>query len=188
MANADIKFDDDLMGYPKRATDTSLPAGKDRNGLYIFSPELLTTIIERIAQGGTLLRICEEDGMPNRQTFHEWLKKVDGARERYDAAVAHRTERYVEEITGISDDGYNDTYIDEKTGERKVIPDVVARSKLRVDSRKWIASKLIPHKYGEKVTTEVTGANGNPLIPENNDLDTARRVAFLLAQGVKSNE
>ncbi|MBP9870404.1 MAG: hypothetical protein KBC53_02765, partial [Nitrosomonas sp.] len=42
----------------------------------------------------------------------------------------------------------NDTYIDED-GHVIVNGDVVARSRLRVDSRKWLASKLIPRTYGD---------------------------------------
>ncbi|HEY5808152.1 MAG TPA: hypothetical protein VIT67_09310, partial [Povalibacter sp.] len=38
--------------------------------------------------------------------------------------------------------------------------DVIARSRLRVDARKWYAGKLHPKKYGDKVQTELTGAGG----------------------------
>jgi hypothetical protein len=120
--------------------------------------------------------------MPNRQTFHEWLAKVDGAKVRYNEAVQMRTERYVEEITEISDDGRND-YQQGKDGP-VLNAEHISRSKLRVDSRKWIASKLVPHIYGDKTT--LVGANDTPLIPENNDVETARRVAFLLSQGLEA--
>ena len=33
----------------------------------------------------------------------------------------------------------------------------VQRSKLRVDTRKWLMSKLAPKKYGEKVDLEHSG-------------------------------
>lgn len=172
------KQDLDLIG--------DIPTATDLPGLVkprLFTPELLEDIIERIAKGGTLLRICEEPGMPNRNTFHEWLAKVEGAKERYEIAVQRRTERYVEEMTQISDDGLNDTYTDDQ-GNTRTMTDVIARSKLRVDTRKWIASKLLPKTYGDKVTTEVTGADGKALIPELSETDIARRVAFLLQKGL----
>jgi len=39
----------------------------------------------------------------------------------------------------------------------------VQHAKLRVDTRKWAASKLKPKRYGDKVTTEHTGPNGGPV-------------------------
>jgi len=35
--------------------------------------------------------------------------------------------------------------------------------RLRVDSRKWLASKLAPKKYGEKVSAELSGPDGGPI-------------------------
>jgi hypothetical protein len=40
----------------------------------------------------------------------------------------------------------------------------VQRSRLRVDTRKWFASKVAPKIYGDKIETAVTGANGGPLV------------------------
>jgi hypothetical protein len=38
-----------------------------------------------------------------------------------------------------------------------------ARDRLRVDSRKWVASKLLPKKYGDKLQQEVSGPDGGAL-------------------------
>ena len=60
--------------------------------------------------------------------------------------------------------------------------------RLRVDTRKWILSKLVPKKYGTKVTAEITGADGGPVQTEEmSSLEIARRVAFLLASAGKEN-
>jgi hypothetical protein len=172
MAKPQIKFDDDLLGGETN------PYGP------IFSEALLTAILDRVANGETLLRICEEDGMPNRNNFYEWLTKVEGAQARYDAAVIMRTTRAVEELTEIADDGRND-YHQGKDG-MVLNAEHVSRSKLRVETRKWLASKILPNTYGDKTT--LVGANNTPLIPANNDTETARRVAFLLAQGLEASD
>jgi hypothetical protein len=39
----------------------------------------------------------------------------------------------------------------------------VARNRLRVDARKWVAAKLLPKKYGDKVQQEVSGPDGGPI-------------------------
>ena len=62
------------------------------------------------------------------------------------------------------------------------------RDRLRVDTRKWILSKLVPKKYGTKVTAEITGADGGPVQTEEmSTMEIARRVAFLLAKAGKEN-
>jgi hypothetical protein len=40
----------------------------------------------------------------------------------------------------------------------------VAKARLQIDARKWVASKLMPRKYGDRVSAELTGANGGPII------------------------
>lgn len=42
--------------------------------------------------------------------------------------------------------------------------DTVERSRLSVDSMKWLLSKLAPKKYGDRVQQEITGAEGGPLV------------------------
>lgn len=67
-----------------------------------------------------------------------------------------------EEILQIADDGSNDTYTDDE-GRTHVDYDHISRSKLRVDARKWLASKMAPKKYGDRITNEHTGANGGAI-------------------------
>ena len=49
-----------------------------------------------------------------------------------------------------------------------------------LSSKRWRAAKLAPKKYGDKITTELTGADGGPV--EINDTDRATKVAALIAQ------
>lgn len=64
-----------------------------------------------------------------------------------------------EDTVNIADDGRSDTYID-ADGVKRTDQDVIARSRLRVDARKWYASKLAPKKYGDKITQEISGPDG----------------------------
>ena len=81
-------------------------------------------------------------------------------------------------------DGTND-YMTTAKGDTVLNAEHVSRSKLRVATRQWLASKLNPETYGEKTKTEHTGPNGAPLIPAQSEVDIARRVALILAQGMK---
>ena len=104
---------------------------------------------------------------------------------RYARAMELRCERMAEEILEIADDSSNDWM--EREG--LIVPDHenVQRSRLRVDSRKWVLSKLMPRKYGDRVTQEITGDANAPLItrielvsvypPSRPELDHENRVS-----------
>jgi hypothetical protein len=55
----------------------------------------------------------------------------------------------------------------------------VQAAKLQVDTRRWLASKLLPERFGERAALELTGAGGKDLIPEN-QTDPARLAAAIL--------
>ena len=56
---------------------------------------------------------------------------------------------------------------------------------MRIDSRKWLLSKLKPGRYGDRISTELSGPGGGPIAIEDiNKLDLARRVASLLRPGI----
>jgi hypothetical protein len=58
----------------------------------------------------------------------------------------------------IADDGRNDTYEDEN-GHQHVNTDHIQRSRLRIDARKWLASKMAPKKYGDRVEQAHSGGD-----------------------------
>jgi hypothetical protein len=39
----------------------------------------------------------------------------------------------------------------------------IQRSRVRIDTRKWLLSKMLPKVYGDKSEVAVTGANGGPV-------------------------
>lgn len=128
-----------------------------------FTQEMADLICERIGSGESLRAICRDAEMPAQSTVFKWLVDFKSFSEQYARAREAQTEALAEEILEIADDGRNDTYTDEDGNER-TNHDVVARSRLRVDSRKWLMSKLAPKKYGEKITQEHTGPDGGPVV------------------------
>jgi hypothetical protein len=103
-------------------------------------------------------------------TFYNWLEANSENRERYARARESQADLLVEEMISLSDDKSGDllhTDIGEQGNNANV-----TRSRLQVDTRKWIAAKLRPKKYGDKVEVENSGevkvitANfGSPIIP-----------------------
>lgn len=127
-----------------------------------YSDTLIHRICTRIAAGESLVKICREPRMPARSTVMDWLLQHEDFADKYARAKELCAELYADEIIEIADDGRNDTYKDDR-GNIRTDHDVVQRSKLRVDARKWSAARLAPKKYGDKIQQELTGANGTPL-------------------------
>jgi hypothetical protein len=143
----------------KKSGDASQGSAKKKIGRpSIYTPELAAKVCEYIADGKSMRTIASIDGMPSTFTLLSWL---DGSKPEFSIQYAHARElqadKLAEEILDISDNGQSDKYIDED-GREKVDNEVVQRSKLRVDARKWLASKMAPKKYGEKIA--IGGADG----------------------------
>ncbi len=102
--------------------------------------------------------------MPDKSQVFRWLAIHQSFRDNYAIACEARMSAMAEEILEISDDGSNDSYLDED-GKARTDWDVIGRSRLRVDTRKWLMARMAPKKYGDKILQEVTGADGAPLVP-----------------------
>lgn len=131
----------------------------------IYSETLSEEICARLAVGESLRSICLCENMPGLRTVMRWLDRDEGFRQQYARAREVQAEYLVDEIIEISDDGTND-YVARRDAENAIVGwrengEVVNRSRLRVDARKWAASKLAPKKYGDKSQVEHTGAVGS---------------------------
>lgn len=122
----------------------------------IFTKTLGTYICKRIAEGNSLRSIVKEEGMPSASSICRWL--LDDTKkefwEQYEKARNIQAELMFEELLDIADDGSND-FMERmsKEGEGYVTanPEAIGRSRLRVDTRKWYLSKVLPKKFGEKL-------------------------------------
>ena len=127
-----------------------------------YSDEIGEAICELIAMGYTIKQICL---MPHinvsDRSVYRWLVKQDTFRQMYVRAREHQAERFAEEIIEIADDGSNDWMERELANgngtELVINHDHIARSRLRVDTRKWLMSKQASHKYGDNKNVNVTG-------------------------------
>lgn len=121
-----------------------------------FSQEIFDEICVRIAEGESLRKICKDDKMPSLVAVWKWLNNSEELVKQYTRAREEQAETFVDEILDIADDNKDDTSIDEN-GKLIINQEVIARSRLRVDSRKWIASKLKPKRFGDytKIQAEV---------------------------------
>ncbi len=120
-----------------------------------YTVELAQEICSRIASTskGTK-KLCEENQhWPCQDTFFTWLKTYPEFSEQYAKAKKCQIEFFVDEILEISDDASQDRLIDAQ-GKIVFNPQSVNRARLKIDTRKWLACKLVPRVYGHKPPEE----------------------------------
>lgn len=131
----------------------------------VYTEAIAAEICARLSAGETLRQICRSEHMPDERTVRGWvLDDREGFSPRYARAREMQFEAWADEITEISDDGTNDWMEREsKDGSSQTVlnGEHVQRSRLRVDSRKWLLSKLKPERYGDKL--QHSGPGGGPV-------------------------
>jgi hypothetical protein len=99
--------------------------------------------------GESLANICRDESMPGEATVYQWLASDHQEFvEQYARARETQAERYAEEIIALADDKDQDV-------ETKGLS--IERNKVQIDARKWVASKLLPKKYGTHKSVEFKG-------------------------------
>ena len=103
----------------------------------IYKDELADDICFRIASGRSLNDVCGDVDMPNKATVYRWIDSNELFCDKYREATSHRADFHFDEMLDISDKTMTDA-VD------------VAAAKLKIDTRKWILSRMNPTKYGDK--------------------------------------
>lgn len=118
--------------------------------------EIFNYVCKEIESGKALRNVLKEEQMPSTSTFFQWLELYPDKAKQYARATEVRSEVIFDDILSIADQNAGDTYINE-FGVEVINSDVIQRSRLRIDARKWVLSKLNPKKFGDKVQTEHSG-------------------------------
>jgi hypothetical protein len=128
--------------------------------------DIADEIVRWIGEGKTLREFCRQAGKPSFVTVYAWQKKDAKFAERIACARESGEEQIAQECLEIADDARNDweTRTNKDGSEYQAInPEVVQRSRLRVDTRLKLLAKWNPRKYGDKVENTVVGADGGPV-------------------------
>ena len=111
-------------------------------------------ICEIIAAGGSLREVARVMGL-TEAAIRKWAKDDKEFGEHYSKAMVDRWEKMADELVELADadctgpDGRADNAL-------------VQQRRLQVDTRKWILSKMLPRRFGDKV--EITGDADAPLV------------------------
>lgn len=143
-----------------------------------FTQERAEQILQYLREGESLIVAAEKSGVA-RTTVIEWTKdkrnvldssaNEEGVKQTFADEYARAREigwaYHAEEILRIADEERlmvrTKTDKEGKTYEMEV--DAVERSRLQIDARKWLLSKMLPKVYGDKIETTVQGPNGGPV-------------------------
>jgi hypothetical protein len=142
-----------------------------------YSEEIANAIFERMLDGESLRSICRDEDMPGLATIFRWQSAHGEFREQYARARQMQAEILAEEIVQIADTPMIGAV-------RKVTPlgttviqaDMIERAKLRVDTRKWTAARILPKRYGplplekteeknEALQAMIDALNAGPVAP-----------------------
>lgn len=158
----------------KKVAGKAAPARRKVGAPSMYSEKLAQEICRHIADCVSLRTIAAMEGMPTAATIMSWL--ADGSKpeflEQYARAREAQADKMAEDILAIADEectmvraDKHGTKDDDGAGNTAVVFDAtaVARNKLRVDARRWLASKMAPKKYGDKVQTELSGPGGGAI-------------------------
>lgn len=123
-----------------------------------FTAEMADMICERLADGESLRAICDAEDMPDKATVFRWLANNVEFRDQYARAREAQADSLFDDILDIADDGSND-WMERKNSDGENIGwvengEALRRSALRVDARKWMAGKLQPKKYSDKLSVD----------------------------------
>lgn len=126
----------------------------------IYSKEIADIICNRIANGESLRKICEDEGLPEARTVHYWLLDPEKKEffQQYAKAREIQAEQLFDELLEIADQSSDVIVGDDKSDNARV-----QSSKLKVDTRKWYLSKVLPKKFGEKVDV-TSGGKPTPIL------------------------
>ena len=149
----------------------------------IYTKKLGKEICSRIAEGESVRSICKDEKMPSSSSIFRWLldEEMKSFWEQYAKARATQAELMFEELLEIADDGTNDWLqkeIDKGIVVESLNGEHINRSRLRVDTRKWYLSKVLPKKFGDKMDLTSGGEKLNITFDTNfNASDSSSKTA-----------
>jgi hypothetical protein len=101
-----------------------------------FTQKMSDYICEQLAEGRSLISICKDDNVPSRGTINKWIRE----NEEFCANIARAREEQA------------DYYLDKQIEFTELATgDDFQLRRFQADNLKWVASKLRPKKYGDKL-------------------------------------
>lgn len=130
-----------------------------------YSQALADKICARLAMGESMRSVSRDPAMPVPSTMFKWIRERPEFSKQYTKAKEESADALYEDLIDIADDGSND-WMEKNDPDNpgyQFNGEHYQRSRLRLDTRKWMASKMKPKKYGDRQALDVGGQKENPL-------------------------
>lgn len=121
-----------------------------------FNQSIADALCERLASGLSLRAICRNKAMPNKATVFRWLAQNSEFSDQYARAREAQADLYVDEMVEIADKPKIGQKT-KRTSDGKVETttfDMTEHRRLQIETRKWVAARMRPKKYGDKLDVE----------------------------------
>lgn len=129
----------------KRGLKAGTRTGYKTGVLIVYDDETYYGIVDRIANGEMLQRICVGKDMPTRKSFYDRMKIDLNLAELYEEAKQLRIDVMLEEVITIADDESNDDR-----------PSAVYRANCRIKARQWYLSISDPDRFATTSKQKLT--------------------------------
>lgn len=128
-----------------------------------YTDEMAKEICYKIATTSMTLKdlIAENPHWPCRSTILDWRRELEEFRIMYYKARQDQIESFIDELIQIADEKTHDFFVNEK-GQVEFDGSHVKRAELQIKTRQWLASKLYPRIYGDKLYPDPTKAEAKP--------------------------
>lgn len=111
-----------------------------------YSSSIAAAVCWELAEGKSLRQIGRTKGMPSARAVHEWVLEHPEFAQQYARARQVQAHALAEEAMEIVDSARGGTH------------EEISAARLRFDARRWMAGKLLPQVYGDKMLH--TGPDG----------------------------
>ena len=110
--------------------------------LFAWTAEIEAEIFDRLAKGEAIRKVCADDWMPGWTTVNKRLMNDAAFAAHYARAREEQADTIFDEIIGIAD---------------AATPEDAQVARVKIDARKWVAGKLRPKVYGDKLDVAHSG-------------------------------
>ncbi len=127
---------------------------KERKPVAWITDDIIMEICGHVAEGTAIYKVLKSDPkrMPSREAFFRHVATNEKYSKLYAEACQLRGEYFADQISELADEA------------RGQDSDEIQAIKLQVNTRQWLASRLLPKRYGDKMI--VAGDADNPLVTQ----------------------
>lgn len=148
--------------------------GRPKDQGLLYSPEVGDKIAAMLLEGDRVKDVCKSLGI-GIEKFYQWLRSNNDFEILYARAKEEQADQMADDMLSIADES-GDDYITDANGVERVNNEAVQRSRLKIETRKWLAAKFKPHKYGDHQQVDHRHTHTVSLIDEIRNRNTSKQI------------